>query len=1251
MKIPPSVFFGCTYDIHRLQRVMNFTKSIPGWTPEEKQQANIDCGLRSVFLHRLAHEPGFHQYVLKQVSEDAELFEKTDKYLIQLKAEWVDSFEAYYFQDAAAPNDDVSNPALSHISYRNYEDEYDYSLSGYIPFNPHLNISSISGETDMEINQALAYLKNREHSWKDHDLIPFFSLINAEDRDAGFQLKYEWREFLHKNIARSWIYALDEYHSDPKDDIAADNAARTDKQDTKRPPNNYDFKWAGYMPFLNNIRDAAAERFGLEIPEESWLNSLYAYGWRGSDSDKPSFEHEIYLCLAYLRFTTAYLTIAAEFWFQKHADKTALINRRCIFEPDVSVFDKRPLVIVKTSPLLLWDLQYPKETKNLYLYAINHMLDDDPDRYYFLRQLGDLSELLHEEKEAEYWYAKLHAFLEQPYQNEEYWEYVRDHCSICPIEPDVTTFLPNLYAAESREEFEALLLEIEEMPPYIMVYQLGCAHRVCLRSLLYVARRKGITDIIEKSEAILTKNKENTRYRIYENFYPISYFEPYLIRQCTKSNTCEILVGFLETIYKDREYMDEKIKANIQCSMILGYFHLRKYSDVCRVYAEIDPKYYYYWDELLPAVYLSYLECGENEMADSCLTKCLKAALQSKKSVQYFLKLQILLEELAFADCDKPEHPRRYEFIKIMDILDKDTAVTISYLFTEYCILTGCLREGLEWFNRMIPKTEGTAKAELFLRKGKLLYAKGSRDPAMKSLRQAKFLLQKDDAGYPSENYSELYREMAQIYQDRMDLSAARACLKSAFRWAYDDYNKKSGYSPRDHTLWHLNPKQRSMVTVLAVAIAELDTYLENHVNTAVMDDCPNARKAIDAAEYESLYLYRNITDEEFDFSGPIMKYAKALENMLQEKIWSHVVDGVHTTYPVDHPAVNKEELGWWLYSTLSPDRLTLSLGNWAKLDMSLLEYETDHDTKPENSVLRLVVSQLVKILPKEKLDTLIKICSDVYDLRNEIAHGSVLTRPEYLDAREKFVSYLNRVIVLLWGGEDPNERTVEERKAECTFLKEVGEFLHNFSHRPYLALECLKRAYKSNPTDTHVHVLVKILCDYPTDTISINLIRKENVSKQELNSLHVYQKERDDFMLRSGPVVMGLYSPAINALYEQDYFKAQMLFRQISDYLKYHAEFKSEFDLFVPEYMENVQKCNTEITHAKSKIRDLKNSSETEDRKRLGICYYHIGNYAESCRILNEVCSKGGADSEIERFISLASKANDQKLRELSKK
>ncbi len=149
----------------------------------------------------------------------------------------------------------------------------------------------------------------------------------------------------------------------------------------------------------------------------------------------------------------------------------------------------------------------------------------------------------------------------------------------------MTDFLPTLYAAESREEFEALLLDIEDMPTYIMADQLGSPHSVCLRCLLYVARKKGITDIIDKSEAILTKNKENTRHRIYEDSYPTPYFEPYLIRQCTKTNTCEILVGFLETIYKDREYMDEKIKASIQCSMIMGYFHLREYSDACRIYA------------------------------------------------------------------------------------------------------------------------------------------------------------------------------------------------------------------------------------------------------------------------------------------------------------------------------------------------------------------------------------------------------------------------------------------------------------------------------------------------------------------------------------------------------------------------------------------------------------------------------------------------------------------------------------------
>lgn len=349
MKIPPSVFFGCTYDIHRLQRVMTFTTSIPAWSPEKKQQINLDCGLRSLFLYRLAHEPGFHQYVLNQVFKDEEILDKTDRYLIQLKAEWVDSFEAYYFQDAAAPNDDGSDPALSHISYRSYEEEYDYSLPGFIPFNPHLNFSSVSGKTDVAINRALAYLKTREHSWKDHDLIPFFSLINAEDRDAGFQLKYEWRDFLHKNIARSWIYTLDEYHSDPNDDIAADNAARTDRQDTKTTNNDYGFKWAGYMPFLKKIRDAAAERFGLEIPKENWVTYDRVHGRSDQEYDEVDphdqslSDQDKRVYFNYLRFTSAYLTIAAEFWFQKQTDKKDVINMEAGFIPDPSVMDDRPL--------------------------------------------------------------------------------------------------------------------------------------------------------------------------------------------------------------------------------------------------------------------------------------------------------------------------------------------------------------------------------------------------------------------------------------------------------------------------------------------------------------------------------------------------------------------------------------------------------------------------------------------------------------------------------------------------------------------------------------------------------------------------------------------------------------------------------------------------------------------------------------------------------------------------------------------
>lgn len=1236
MKIHPNVFFACTYDIHRLQRVMDLAKSIPTWSSEKKQEINLECGLRSVFLYRLSHDPGFHQYVLDQVSKDEEIIKKTTKYLLQLKADWVDSYDSYYLSDAPAPNHNFSEAVLTHISYRNYENEYDYSLPGYIPFNPHLNASSLSANINIEVNRAMAYLKTREQSWKDRDLIVFFSLSNAEDRDNITQLKNDWQTYLHKNIERPWIYELDDYHSHSEDVISTDNSARNHIPDIKTTCNYYNFNWLEYMPSLKGIRDSAAKQFDREIPAENWINNSFMRRHANFQS-----EQDKTVCLYYLRFTTAFLTIAAEFWFQKHADKTAVINKKARLSLDPSVLDERPLDYVKYLLFNSWQIYYPNERKDLYVYALKRMPNDDSDRYYVLRRLCDLSELLHEEKEAEECHLQLHDFLEKHLNDEKYWEDARDHGSLLAPDYAITEFLTKLYLAESKNDFEALLLEIEVMRECTQVQQFSNASEICLRSLFYVVSKKGYTDTIEKTKVIILKKKEAVRHRIYEDLQLKSYFSPSRIRHYNITNQCEIFVEFLQTLYVDLEYMDEQIIASIQYSLILGYFHLQKFSDVCRTYNELNVNSRFGWAELAPAVYFSYLACGEKDKGQAYLMEYLNNLLQYYKfgGIPY-QEIQILLEELAFASCENAKNEQTNAFIEIMNILGKDIKIDISYLFAEYCILTGYIDQGLAWFDCLIPKTQGIHKAELWLRKGLLLSAKGSMGPAMKSFLCAKEILDINNGGYPIKNHSELYLGMAKIHQGQMNLSEARDCLKTAFRYTYDGLFQKSRYAKHELTLMSINPDQRNIIAHPAIKLAELETYLENHVNTEVINNCDNARKSIESAEYESLHLYQNITDEDFDFSGPIMKYTKGLEDMLQEKVWSQVVAKVYEQYPSNHASINKEDLGWWLSSTLGPEHLSLSLGSWARLKNTISEYQNDPEEKPENKVLHLAISHLVKILPNRKTNIIINVCSEITQLRNDIAHGRVLNRYEFLTEREKLVSSLNRVIFTLWGGDAPKEMSIDERKAECQSQKQLANICDVYGKRSDLALECLKRAYKLNPTDRGVHFSVEILYD---DIIRMN--------QDNSNLIEVYHREKDDFKNKSGPVVMGLYTEGLRSLSKEDYFRARSIFRKIDDYLKDNPEINAKFNEFVPEFIPTREDCKNQIKDANREIAPLKKSLYKEDQKKLGIYYYYVGNYSDSLKILNQVLSKYGDDAETIKSRDKALQANSRRLHELETK
>lgn len=1251
MKIHPDVFFACTYDIHRLQRVMNFTKSIPGWKFEEKKQANLECGLRSVFLHRLAHEPGFHQYVLKQVSKDEEIIKKTTKYLLQLKADWVDSYDSYYLSDASAPNHNFSEAVLTHISDRNYHAESDYSLSGYIPFNPHLNASSLSENTNTEVNRALAYLKTREHSWTDRDLIVFFSLSNAEDRDKITRLKYDWKTYLHKNIERSWIYELDDYHSHSEDVISTDNAAISQRYDPKTTHKYNYFNWLEYMPFLKEIRDSAAQQFEREIPAENWIDNS---SWKRSENS-PS-EQDKKVCLYYLRFTTAFLTVAAEFWFQKQTDKIDVINMKTGFTPDLSVLDERPLDYVKYLLSRSWGINYPKERKELYLYALKRMPNDDLDRYYALMELGDFSELLHEEKEAEGWYLQLHIFLKKHLNDEKYWDDARYHGYLLAPDPDIIEFLTKLYSANLRTDFETLLLDTEKILSYSRAYELDSSLNVCLRCLLDVARKKGFDDIKEKIETTLARKNEEARRRIYKSMdsaYPEPLLTVFRIGQYSITNTWESYVGFLETIYNDLEYMDEEIKAKVQYSLILGYFHLQKYSDACRIYTELDPKYHYFWNELVPAVYFSYLACGEKDKGDTYLTDGLEFFCQYRNDEKTnYLRFHLLLEGLAIASCENAKNEEKNAFIEFMDILEINNTICLSPLFAKYCILTGYIDQGLAWFDRMIPKTQGIYKAEFWLRKGILLSAKGSLEPAMTSFLCAKEILDSNDLDYSIKNHSELYLGMAKIHQDQMKLHDARDCLRKAFTIIYEELFEKAKYTDEKLFWIVMNPELLDMIVRPAIKLAELETYLENHVNTEVMLNCHNAKKSIESAEYESLHLYQNITDEDFDFSGPIMKYTKGLEDMLQEKVWSQVVAHVHKEYPVKHQDINKEDLGWWLSSTLGPGPLTLSLGSWARLKNSISEYQNDPDKKPENKVLHLAISHLVEILPNGKTDVIISVCSEITDLRNDIAHGRVLNRSEFLTEREKLVSSLNRVIVTLWGGDAPKDMCVAERIAECQFQNKLAGICHGYGERPNLAFECLKRAYKLNPTDEDVHASVKSLCDNIIGTATAHiLINHFSISEQDRNLNSVYQREKDDFKNKSGPVVMGLYTEGSTALKERDYFRARSIFRKIDDYLKDNPEINAKFNEFVPEFIPKREDCNNQIKDANREIATLKKSLDKEDQKKLGIYYYYVGNYSESSKTLNQVLSKYGDDDEITKYMDKALQANSRRLHELETK
>ncbi|WOF16036.1 hypothetical protein F1737_04610 [Methanoplanus sp. FWC-SCC4] len=1117
MQIPSVVFQWSLYELHRIKKIQTIQENAEYFTDEEITDVNNQLGRMSCFLYQLASDAGTLQNVYHELKkgENQKFLEKTLIYVKNLQNSTSTGYAEYYFpQDGTkgalkdSKKSEVSEYSVIKALFKRHERGYSDLLfpAGNI-FNDNLIKYLLEyGNIGSEIHPVLKYLSKYPKPWNNLDMLEYFT-----NQEKGTELKLSWQEYFVSEISTPYYYNL-------KDGLAGFNSNSATTPDAKSDLNEFsprDFFHHHnihspdkvYAPFMKEIRDKFASEFSVPVPSDFW------YGFYGYSSG--SYD-EKYTYLRYHKFTTDVLTIAAEFWFSEKSsdEQVEYLNHEKRFEIIPEDISEWPISWFERG--LLEGISSSNER----IVAIKQILSRDSlteyETFVWTLFLGDSLWLCEDSEGTRECYNKAHEILSGNLDNEEFiLNESERRCQYCfPTWCDLSGFIrenkPKRYTQDDFKEIvsikkclsygntneaEEKILNLTKSLPE----RTSDAKAIILNHLYAIAEEMGAESYLPSFKSQFFDLWEYVRkLRFKEINSRLEYADPDrrtdFFQFTSKYKKAKVLIGSGKKEYKDGmaeagrclyhisrnkiedcpviyNALDESIKSNQKSHSLLYPPLSEAYFYLCKVISgEINSG-----REVLFGAIEKWLGDHYRKIDDKKKKQCI--FLLEFIAVEVKNEKSESLKECLFPlfDCIMESVDNYYEIVtessikasiiplckewfeqKIADAeRNQPAAISSSDPDVISKSLHGTYKKSIDnWFSKKrdlhfglaslkeysgdITAIEEYKKPNLYLvnwldNAKKVLDAAANTTTDQKDRCEIKWIIKKLDV---FKEDTSIYERIGVIYMNQLDFESAWECFKLAV-----------SEGPYNNRVLHY--------------LVELDSYLEDHVRVEAIEGCSDAVISFKSADYEYFTICRDNYDENFDFSGPVLKYAKGLESLLDEKIWS----GVVSEFGSDDELEELKGM-WWISPSLiaGENRHSFSLGSWHKMIWKNIFKMENYDKNTPDLIVN-ICNNLSDNYSTECLNSIEEACSAIVEKRNEIAHGDVLSKSELNAIREDFVIRLNTLIQQLWGSTQKKRRWDDSMKS-CDLLFKLGSTCE-YDGKNLSALKYYNRCLEIKPWST----------------------------------------------------------------------------------------------------------------------------------------------------------------------------------------
>jgi len=1047
MKVSSDIFNLSLYDIHRIQKAMDLVDMLPDWDSETINQENIYTNLLSLFLYRLAVDPGFFAAIIPNI-RDSSITEKTVERINTLKYNWTrPTTDGCFSKNYLVDDEGATEKIVAEVS-RIYEAGVSNML---YPARNKVNpwflehvFNNAKKSKNIQIQNIVCTLFVQNNAFDIWDMVPSH-LTFGKDMGEIWRYDAKWLAFFYENIIFGRLNYLKlsplnaASQSVHPDDISEEstkrrvqsikNATHSDSPSLSIKEKDlhyiYDQKLIYLSPFVKDLRDEFAK---IQNLESSNLLTSREFG-RLSDEKKQAYQ-------LYVNYTTDALTIACELWFNDlYSNNQSMALKLLNTEYELKIEDAIEWLGENTVHQLLWVVLqlkrggYYHDAEVLCRFCLNREDKTDADSFYcnlFLAEIEsrdgnskkDLEKAVHNVKNARELIrgysrkpSKYSGDFDNYFFGPDYWSAYTEY-----LHDDIL-----YYAGKAKRRAQYLMDKLNRFTSFYD--QIEMCH-----SLSKAARRFGhVMEELYALECIVNSPwfKQISQHDIFKFGWDDIERRYNLLAALSLDNSLTLqrksyILSREDNVQRFNIYMDQSKVLSEEFQYSRSHFCLTVCATLC---PETDQHLRLVCDTQLFAADLG-LE-NYNSAYDSALALRELPATSStyammpgiiqvlnKNIVEGIRDLKmtlarLLLDETLTQD-EKHNHFDRFIIISVVYTLNipRNNGAICHIICDELCnVLQKNIHESdallwisdafssLHWFSKALNWFNGNPEEHVSDDniKSRILFAKGSFYKRRGNLDDALFVFTDllTSQYYSGEHRSDLIKLMAEIYEDTHDYVNALNYRKELLDTGSNDISKA------------------------------LSEHLEQYLSTESVHS-EYARSIFIRAESESLKIISSgdpgvLVDCTLAFGNYGLGLESYLYSMIGEKARFEVLSHFNKGIKED---IFKRLKGW--RNVLSRNREgSPSLDGWSKLSDDIFWQDLKERglkyNKP-NSVLKYLYNFILNTFGCDIIESVTNSASFLKDYRNQAFHGLkpiMMTYQEFCDAHEKTIQLLNNLIGL----------------------------------------------------------------------------------------------------------------------------------------------------------------------------------------------------------------------------------------------